>query len=126
MKLLITILQAAHCRSTHQFFVLDALPLLSTSRGQSLSRMLLHYHETYLTGSKDPDNVFRDFRNHVLHVSDGCWGGAGITAEKWYRKLLEKMEQQQWEDAVYAAGVLSHYFTDPLMPLHTAQSTTTR
>jgi hypothetical protein len=28
----------------------------------------------------------------------------------------------RWEDAAYAMGVLSHYFTDPLMPLHTAQS----
>ena len=31
MSLLIKILQAAHCRSTHQFFVLDALPLIENT-----------------------------------------------------------------------------------------------
>ena len=32
------------------------------------------------------------------------------------------MRQGRWSDAAYCAGVLSHYFTDPVMPLHTAQS----
>jgi predicted flap endonuclease-1-like 5' DNA nuclease len=122
MDLLITILQAAHCRSTHQYFVLDALPLITTSRGQLLGRILLKHYDQYLLGSKDPDKKFRDFRNHVVHVQDGYWGGAMKTAEVWYRNLIDDLDTGRWPEAAYSAGVLSHYFTDPVMPLHTAQS----
>ncbi|MGB7343292.1 MAG: DUF4332 domain-containing protein [Pirellulaceae bacterium] len=122
MNLLIKILQAAHCRSTHQFFVMDALPLVTSPRSQRLCSVLLKYHQAYLIGSKDPDKTFRDFGNHVLHVGDNHWGGAPKSAEKWYAKLRTEMEAERWEEAAYSAGVLSHYFTDPLMPLHTGQS----
>jgi predicted flap endonuclease-1-like 5' DNA nuclease len=122
MNLLIKILQAAHCRSTHQFFVMDALPLVTSPRAQRLSSVLLKHHEAYLIGSKDPDKTFRDFRNHVLHIGDNNWGGATKSVEKWYGILLREIDAQNWQEAAYAAGVLSHYFTDPLMPLHTGQS----
>ena len=29
------------------------------------------------------------------------------------------VRQQRWNDAAHAAGVLSHYFTDVIQPLHT-------
>ena len=122
MNLLISILQAAHCRSTHQFFVIDALPLVTSPRAARFASVLLKHHEAYLIGSKDPDRTFRDFRNHVLHVGDNLWGGATKQAEKWYQVLVDEINAQNWHEAAYAAGVLSHYFTDPLMPLHTAQS----
>ncbi len=122
MNLLIKILQAAHCRSTHQYFVLDAVPLLKTSRGQLLGQILLKHHEQYLVGSKDPDTKFKDFRNHVVHVNDGYWGGAMKKAESWYDNLIDDLDAGRWSQAAYSAGVLSHYFTDPVMPLHTAQS----
>lgn len=122
MDRLITILRAAHCRSTHHFFAVDAIPLVGTTRGKALCSVLLKHHDRYLVGAKDPDKKFRDFRNHVLHVGDGYWGGAPKTSEKWYRTLIECLDDSRWSDAAYAAGVLSHYFTDPLMPLHTAQT----
>lgn len=122
MDRLISILRAAHCRSTHQFFVIDALPLITTPGGQRLGSQMLRHYKRYLTGSKAPDTDFRDFRNHVLHVQDKHWGGAPKKAEEWYRHLLRKIREGEWSDAAYCAGVLSHYFTDPLMPLHTAQS----
>ncbi len=122
MDLLITILRAAHCRSTHHFFVIDALPMLSTERGRRLKSVLLKHHSRYLAGAKHPDTKFRDFRNHVVHVNDGYWGGAPKKAETWYQNLLDDLDAKQWARAAYSAGVLSHYFTDPLMPLHTAQS----
>lgn len=83
--------------------------------------MLFHYAE-YLKGAKDPDNVFKDFENHVLHVSDGYWGGAAKTCDKWLEKCMQMLSDARWKEAAYAIGVLSHYFTDPFMPLHTAQS----
>jgi hypothetical protein len=38
--------------------------------------LLLHYHAEYLGGAKAPDEVFKDFKNHVLHVREKEWGGA--------------------------------------------------
>lgn len=122
MERLITILRAAHCRSTHHFFAVDALPYVTTQRGKCLCTVLLKHHQRYLVGAKDPDKKFRDFRNHVLHVGDSYWGGAPKSAAKWYARVVECLDQSRWSDAAYAAGVLSHYFTDPLMPLHTGQS----
>ena len=122
MNALLSILKAAHCRSTHHYFAVDALTHVTTTRGKQLGDLLLKYHHEYLTGAKDPDKKFRDFRNHVVHVKDGYWGGAPKAAERWREKLLDCIKHKQWPQAAYAAGVLSHYFTDPLMPLHTAQS----
>ena len=119
---LIAILRAAHCRSTHQYLVLDALPLIKTDGGRRLGRQLLKHFKPYLAGAKAPDSEFRDFQNHVLHVQDNLWGGAARMAEKWYERLVTSICHEDWSAAAYDAGVLSHYFTDPLMPLHTAQS----
>ncbi len=89
---------------------------------QSWMDVFLRYNASYLDGAKAPDTQFKDFKNHVLHVHDGYWGGAIAAAEKWYAKALTAMKSHDWEDAVYSTGVLSHYFSDPLMPLHTGQS----
>ncbi len=121
MSPLLSILRAAHCRSTHHYFALDALRMVQTDAGLRLRGVLLKHHERYLTGAKDPDVRFRDFQNHVIHVQDGYFGGAPRLAIQWYDRLMGHLVAQRWEDAAYATGVLSHYFTDPLMPLHTAQ-----
>ena len=58
MKHLITILRAAHCRSTHQFFVLDALPLVESEQAKRLASQLLRHYKQYLKGAKDPTRNF--------------------------------------------------------------------
>ena len=85
-------------------------------------RLFLQHAKLYLEGSKAPDNEFKDFKNHVLHTRDGYWGGAPEKVRSWYNHLVEALAQQDWPTAVYCAGVLSHYYTDPLHPFHTAQS----
>ena len=122
MNTIVAILRAAHCKSTHHFFAIDALDEVSSERGKSLANLLLANYSDYLQGAKDPDTVFKDFENHVLHVRDGYWGGAAKTAEKWLEKSYEQLNAGNWKAAAYAIGVLSHYFTDPFMPLHTQQS----
>ncbi|MCC9657153.1 DUF4332 domain-containing protein [Rhodopirellula halodulae] len=119
---LIQILRAAHCRSTHHHFALDATELVQTDSGKRLVSQLLRHHGRYLTGAKDPDTRFRDFQNHVIHVDDGYWGGAPRVAHQWYDRLQRYLHQSRYSDAAHAAGVLSHYFTDPIQPLHTAQT----
>jgi predicted flap endonuclease-1-like 5' DNA nuclease len=123
MRALIAVLRAAHCKSVHHYFAMDALEEVRTDSGRQLSRMLLAHFADYLQGAKDPDTAFKDFQNHVLHVQDGFWGGAAKAAAKWYSEALEHLAAGRWRDASYYIGVLSHYYTDPWMPLHTGQTT---
>lgn len=125
-KLLLWVLRAAHCRSTHHRFAIDALPLIRTQAGGRLAVQLLRHYKRYLAGATDPDLRFRDFHNHVIHVEDGCWGGAPRVAHQWYERLQQYLRTDRWSDAAHAAGVLSHYFTDPMQPLHTVQTSVER
>lgn len=122
MNPLLAIVRAAHCRSTHHFFAIDAIPMVQTDAGRRLTALLLRHHRRYLTGAKDPDTRFRDFQNHVIHVQDGYWGGAPRVAHKWYDRMQRYLREERYSDAAHAAGVVSHYFTDPMQPLHTQQS----
>lgn len=121
-KSLLSILHRVHCCSTHHYFALDALPFVQTPAGKRLVRVLLRHHRRYLLGATDPDTRFRDYQNHVIHVKDGYWGGAPRMAHKWYDRMQRYLRTNRFSDAAHAAGVLSHYFTDPFQPLHTEHS----
>ncbi|CAN1722399.1 DUF4332 domain-containing protein [Hyphomicrobium sp. 1Nfss2.1] len=122
MSFLYRIIYAAHANGTHHKLALDALSYLEDASAEQWRNVFLKHAKTYLDGSKAPDNVFKDFKNHVLHVRDDYWGGAPEKAVEWYAMLLEKLRAEAWEEAVYAAGVLSHYVTDPFHPFHTGQT----
>jgi hypothetical protein len=116
------VLFAAACKNTHHRLALDALRHLRDPRAETWRNLFLYYYEAYLQGSKAPDDEFKDFQNHVLHVRDNYWGGATKTAQLWYKLSLEALKNGDFKDAAYSAGVLSHYFTDPFMPFHTGQT----
>lgn len=122
MSLLFNIIYAAHANGTHHKLALDALQFMQGGEAARWRKVFLQHSERYLEGSKDPDKKFKDFKNHVYHVRDNGWGGAPGKAREWYDKTVLALMEQDFEDAVYSAGVLSHYYTDPIMPLHTAQS----
>lgn len=122
MSLLFNVIFASRARSTHHKLALDALRFLRGDKAELWRNLFLAHYEPYLTGSKAPDDLFKDFKNHVLHVKDGGWGGAIPAARQWYDKTVNALRKRSWEEAVYAAGVLSHYYTDPIQPFHTAQS----
>lgn len=122
MSLLFRIVYAAHANGTHHKLALDALNRLDGADADRWRNLFLKHVERYLEGSKAPDKTFKDFKNHVLHVQDDYWGGAPEKADAWYDTLVAALRSQAWSDAVYAAGVLSHYYTDPIQPFHTAQS----
>ena len=122
MSLLYRIVYAAHANGTHHKLALDALALLQGASAERWQNLFLKHAAVYLEGSKAPDNTFKDFKNHVLHVRDDYWGGAPGKTQEWYGKLLDALRGAAWGEAVYAAGVLSHYYTDPIHPFHTAQT----
>ena len=122
MNLLYRIVYAAHATGTHHKLALDALRHLKCMDADLWQRLFLSHAKLYLDGSKAPDTEFKDFKNHVLHTRDGYWGGAPDKVRSWYHHLVDALAQQDWPTAVYSAGVLSHYYTDPIQPFHTAQS----
>lgn len=122
MSLFYRVIYATHANGTHHKLALDALQRLALGEANAWQRLFLKHVELYLEGSKAPDNKFKDFKNHVLHVRDSYWGGAPEKVASWYAHLVEALERQDWAQAVWCAGVLSHYYTDPIHPFHTAQS----
>lgn len=122
MSLIYRIIYAAHANGTHHKLALDALSMVQLPEAGRWQNLFLKHAKYYVEGSKAPDDKFKDFKNHVLHVRDDYWGGAPEKAEEWYATTLSKLRAGAWEDAAYAAGVLSHYFTDPFHPFHTGQT----
>ncbi|MGE0769350.1 MAG: DUF4332 domain-containing protein [Hyphomicrobiaceae bacterium] len=122
MSLLYRIIYAAHAKGTHHKLALDALAHLAGPDADAWRRVFLKHADTYMAGSKAPDDVFKDFKNHVLHPRDKFWGGAPAAARQWYDKTVSTLRDGNWPDAVHAAGILSHYVTDAVHPFHTGQS----
>ena len=110
------------CRSNHHRLAVLALDHLQSEDAEGWRNAFLKHRDAYLEGAKAPDEVFKDFRNHVLHVRDGDWGGAPQAAREWYRRTVRALQDQDWKHAAYSAGVMSHYVVDPVQPFHTHQT----
>ena len=122
MSALFRIVYAAHANGTHHKLALDALRHMQRTDADAWQRVFLKHVDLYLEGSKAPDKSFKDFKNHVLHVGENYWGGAPEKVEAWYGHTVTALRAEKWADAAYAAGVLSHYYTDPIHPFHTGQT----
>lgn len=122
MNLLHRVIDAAYCTSSHHRMALDALPLMAGPEAFLRRNVCYFWHEAYLKGSKAPDDEFKDFRNHVLHVAENFWGGAPQAAREWFDRTVEDLKRENWDQAAFSAGVLSHYVTDPFQPFHTGSS----
>lgn len=122
MSLLYAVVFASRCRSNHHRLAVDALRHLQSPDAAAWQTLLLHYHEHYLKGAKAPDEEFKDFKNHVLHVRDNDWGGAIEATEEWYRRTVRALAAKDWQHAAWCAGVMSHYYVDPIQPFHTHQT----
>jgi hypothetical protein len=122
MSLLFKVIYAHRATGTHHKIAMDALRLMEGGADGPWARVFLAHADLFMRGAKAPDDEFRDSKNQVLHVRDGYWGGAEEAAENWREKLTILLKAQNWREAAFAAGVLSHYYSDPIQPLHTAQS----
>ena len=132
MTLIFRVITAAHAKGTHHRLALDGVARLycadapaANELGDSAERwqrLFLKHAEALVRGAKAPDDEFKDFKNHVLHPRDGFWGGAVRAAQNWYGHLVVALGNNDWPTAATAAGILSHYVTDPVQPFHTAQS----
>ncbi len=110
------------CRSNHHRIAVMALEHLTGDDAAMWRDVFLKHRDAYLEGAKAPDEVFKDFKNHVCHVRDNNWGGAPKAAREWYNRTVRAMREQDWKQAAYSAGVMSHYAADPVQPFHTHQT----
>jgi hypothetical protein len=122
MSLLYAVVFASRCRSNHHRLAVDALRHLRSQYAERWRDLLLSQHVEYLRGAKAPDDEFKDFKNHVLHVREKEWGGAIEACNEWYRRTVRALAAKDWKQAAWCAGVLSHYFVDPIQPFHTHQT----
>ena len=122
MSLLYDVIFATRCTSTHHRLAVDALRHLDFPDAEKWQNLFLHFYDAYLKGAKAPDDTFKDFKNHVCHVKDNYWGGAPDEAERWYAATVKALAAKDWNNAVYSAGVMTHYIADPLQPFHTGQT----
>lgn len=122
MSWLYAIVFASRCRSTHHRLAVDALRHLRCEHAADWRNLLLRFHDDYLKGATAPDDEFKDFKNHVLHVREKDWGGAIDACWEWYRRTVRALKARDWKQAAWSAGVLSHYYVDPLQPFHTYQT----
>lgn len=109
-------------RSNHHRIALLALQQLKIADADRWRDILLKHQDLYLEGAKAPDEQFKDFKNHVLHVREGDWGGAPAAAREWYKRAVRSMAEGDWPQAAWNAGVMSHYVVDPVQPFHTGQT----
>ncbi len=122
MSVVFDLLFAWKARSTHHKLAMDALRELQTQDALGWEQFFLGHLDAYLEGAKAPDTQFKDFRNHVLHPAENYWGGAVKATERAYQDTVATLRKGDWPAAAFKAGVLSHYYTDVLMPFHTGQS----
>lgn len=101
--------------ATHNFIVNKAVENIGN---ESWADAFLFYTEDLLSGSVAPDDLWQDWDNHLYYPSDGT-GNAPGAAAKWYDFARANFTAGNWEDGFFAAGVMSHYYADPCIPVHT-------
>jgi hypothetical protein len=122
MSLLLPLLLKSACPSTHHKLAIDSLRFLRGDLADAWRDLFLRFHKPLLTGAKAPDDELKDFGNHVLYPGERPWGGAAAAAREKFDQLVAALSERRWFDAAFAAGILSHYVSDPFFPLHTRQS----
>jgi hypothetical protein len=101
--------------ATHYFIVNNAVDNISN---ESWAEAFEYYTEELLSGSVAPDVLWQDWDNHLYYPETGE-GNAPASAAYWYDLARANFSTQNWEEGFYAAGVMTHYFSDPCIPVHT-------
>ncbi|MGQ4911676.1 MAG: zinc dependent phospholipase C family protein [Candidatus Thorarchaeota archaeon] len=101
--------------ATHRFIVTEAMDHISNS---SWAQAFQYYTPELLEGSTTPDQVWQDWPNHLYYPENGN-NTAPQASARWYEFARNNFTSGNWEEGFFAAGVLSHYSSDPCIPVHT-------
>ncbi|MFW9845447.1 MAG: zinc dependent phospholipase C family protein [Candidatus Thorarchaeota archaeon] len=101
--------------ATHQFIVSEAIDGLTN---ESWRKVFDFYTPEILAGSIHPDAVWQDWDNHLYYPHNNTHN-APSAAERWYNNTRDNFTAGNWEAGFFALGIMSHYFQDPHIPVHT-------
>jgi hypothetical protein len=73
------------------------------------------------SGSTTPDQAWQDWDNHLYYPATNT-GSAPLAVERWYGFVRNNFSIGAWEEGMFAAGVLSHYYADINIPIHTGDN----
>ncbi len=101
--------------TTHMFMVSEAINGISDT---DWAEVFEYYSPEILQGSTTPDQAWQDWDNHLYYPETGEYN-APKAAATWYEYAYANFTAGNWEEGFFAAGVMSHYASDPHIPVHT-------
>ncbi|MBD3158848.1 MAG: hypothetical protein GF309_08685 [Candidatus Lokiarchaeota archaeon] len=101
--------------TTHMFMVSEAMNGISND---SWAEAYEYYAPEVLSGSTTPDQAWQDWDNHLYYPETGEYD-APEAAQTWFEFAKNNFTSGNWEDGFFAVGVMTHYFSDPCIPVHT-------
>ncbi|TXT57575.1 MAG: hypothetical protein BAJATHORv1_10277 [Candidatus Thorarchaeota archaeon] len=106
---------AAWGLNTHQFIVSEAMSEISND---TWAEVFEYYSPEILSGCTLPDTAWQDWDNHLYYPETGEYN-APNAAKLYYDYALANFSAENWVDGFVAVGVMTHYFSDPCIPIHT-------
>lgn len=100
---------------THMFMVSEAMSQISNA---SWYEAYEYYAPEVLAGCTTPDQVWQDWDNHLYYPETGEHN-APTAAARWFNFARDNFTSGHWEAGFFAVGVMTHYFSDPCIPVHT-------
>ncbi|TFF95088.1 hypothetical protein EU546_03905, partial [Candidatus Thorarchaeota archaeon] len=101
--------------STHFFMVSEAMEAITNESWYDAFEL---YAPEVLEGCTTPDQAWQDWDNHLYYPETGEHS-APQAAQHWFDMAKANFTAGQWEAGFFAVGVMTHYFSDPCIPVHT-------
>ena len=100
---------------THIFMVSEAMSQITNT---SWYEAYEYYAPEVLAGCTTPDQAWQDWDNHLYYPETGEHN-APTAASRWFNFSRDNFTSGNWEAGFFAVGVMTHYFSDPCIPVHT-------
>jgi hypothetical protein len=101
--------------ATHMFMVSEVMNHVSD---ESWAEVIDYYAPEVLAGCTTPDQAWQDWDNHLYYPETGEYT-APQAAQRWFNFARDNFTEGDWENGFFAYGVMTHYFSDPCIPVHT-------
>lgn len=101
--------------ATHMWLTDEAIDALPSD---SWKDAFEYFASDIKSGSITPDTVWQDWDNHLYYPITQQYT-AHIATERWFNYMVNNLSMGNWKEGMFAAGVMSHYYADPNIPIHT-------
>jgi hypothetical protein len=101
--------------ATHMFMVSEVMDHVSD---EDWAEVIDYYAPEVLAGCTTPDQAWQDWDNHLYYPETGEYT-APQAAQRWFNFTRDNFTAENWEDGFFAYGVMTHYYSDPCIPVHT-------